>query len=130
MESEYLKQYLKKCDLSFTKVVNDKVIKLNNKNDITEPKHQQQIFEQPQPNEQSNVTIPVYQPNNNPFRPTNINNLEQTIIEHYLSYKMPYNVDVESEVNSLNSGLLNETNIKTEPNIYRNIINKYSLNKN
>ena len=80
--------------------------------------------------EQPNVTIPVKQPNNNPFRPTNINNIEQTIVEHYLSYRMPYNVDVESEVNSLISGLLNETNIKTEPNIYRNIINKYSLNKN
>jgi len=43
---------------------------------------------------------------------------------------MPYNVDVESEVNSLISGLLNETNIKIEPSIYRDIINKYSLNKN
>jgi len=123
MESEYLKQYLKKCDLSFTKVVNDKVIKLNNKNNITEPTKENT-------NEQSNVTIPKKQPNNNPFRPTNINNIEQTIIEHYLSYKMPYNVDIESEVNSLVSGLLNETNIKIEPNIYRDIINKYSLNKN
>jgi len=123
MESEYLKQYLKKCDLSFTKVVNDKVIKLNNKNNITEPTKENT-------NEQSNVTIPKKQPNNNPFKPTNINNIEQTIVEHYLSYRMPYNVDIESEVNSLISGLLNETNIKTEPNIYRNIINKYSLNKN
>ena len=123
MESEYLKQYLKKCDLSFTKVVNDKVIKLNNKNDITEPTKENT-------NKQSNVTIPEKQPNNNPFKPTNINNIEQTIIEHYLSYRMPYNVDVESEVNSLISGLLNETNIKIEPNIYRDIINKYSLNKN
>jgi len=123
MESEYLKQYLKKCDLSFTKVVNDKVIKLNNKNDITEPTKENT-------NKQSNVTIPEKQPNNNPFKPTNINNIEQTIIEHYLSYRMPYNVDVESEVNSLISGLLNETNIKIEPSIYRDIINKYSLNKN
>ena len=123
MESEYLKQYLKKCDLSFTKVVNDKVIKLNNKNDIAEPTKENT-------NKQSNVTIPEKQPNNNPFKPTNINNIEQTIVEHYLSYRMPYNVDIESEVNSLISGLLNETNIKIEPNIYRNIINKYSLNKN
>jgi len=123
MESEYLKQYLKKCDLSFTKVVNDKVIKLNNKNDITEPTKENT-------NKQSNVTIPEKQPNNNPFKPTNINNIEQTIVEHYLSYRMPYNVDVESEVNSLISGLLNETNIKIEPSIYRDIINKYSLNKN
>jgi len=123
MESEYLKQYLKKCDLSFTKVVNDKVIKLNNKNDITEPTKENT-------NKQSNVTIPKKQPNNNPFKPTNINNIEQTIVEHYLSYRMPYNVDVESEVNSLISGLLNETNIKIEPSIYRDIINKYSLNKN
>jgi len=123
MESEYLKQYLKKCDLSFTKVVNDKVIKLNNKNNITEPTKENT-------NKQSNVTIPEKQPNNNPFKPTNINNIEQTIIEHYLSYRMPYNVDVESEVNSLISGLLNETNIKIEPSIYRDIINKYSLNKN
>ena len=123
MESEYLKQYLKKCDLSFTKVVNDKVTKLNNKNDIAEPTKENT-------NKQSNVTIPEKQPNNNPFKPTNINNIEQTIIEHYLSYRMPYNVDVESEVNSLISGLLNETNIKIEPSIYRDIINKYSLNKN
>ena len=78
----------------------------------------------------TNVTIPKKQPNNNPFRPTNINNIEQTIVEHYLSYRMPYNVNVESEVNSLISGLLNETNIKIEPNIYRDIVNKYSLNKN
>jgi len=100
--------------------------------------HQQQTFEQPQAKEiaqvqpviNKKVTIPKKQPNNNPFKPTNINNIEQTIVEHYLSYRMPYNVDVESEVNSLISGLLNETNIKIEPSIYRDIINKYSLNKN
>ena len=44
--------------------------------------------------------------------------------------RLQYNVNIGSEVNSLTSGLLNETNIKTEPNIYRDIINKYSLNKN
>ena len=72
MESEYLKQYLKKCDLSFTKVVNDKVIKLNNKNDITEPTKENT-------NKQSNVTIPEKQPNNNPFKPTNIFNKKDKI---------------------------------------------------
>ena len=87
-----------------------------------------------QPKEQSivskKVTIPKKQPNNNPFRPTNINNIKQTIVEHYLSYRMPYNVDVESEAISLTSGLLNETNITLSPNEYRDIVNKYSLNKN
>ena len=67
-----------------------------------------------QPKEQltvnKKVTIPLKQPNNNPFCPTDINNIEQTVVEHYLSYRMPYNVDIESEVNSLISGLLNETN--------------------
>ena len=87
-----------------------------------------------QPKEQltvsKKVTIPLKQPNNNPFCPTDINNIEQTVVEHYLSYRMPYNVDVESEAISLTSGLLNETNIEVEPCVYRDIINKYSLNKN
>lgn len=122
MESEYLKQYLAKCDLSFTKVVNDNVTKLKIKNDIAEPQPKEIIQAQP------SVIIPKKQPNNNPFKPTNITNVEQTIIEHYLSYKMPYNVDVESELNSVVSGLLNETNIKIEPNIYKEIVKKYCKN--
>ena len=87
-----------------------------------------------QPKEQltvsKKVTIPKKQPNNNPFRPTDINNIEQTVVEHYLSYRMPYNVDIESEAISLTSGLLNETNITLSPNEYRDIVNKYSLNRN
>lgn len=134
MESEYLKQHLAKCDLSFTKAVNDNVINLKNINEIVEPEQKQNLFERPQPkeniNEQSNVTIPQKQPNNNPFKPTNINNIDQTIVEHYLSYKMPYNVDIESELNSVVSGFINETNIKIESEKYKNIVNKYGLSLN
>ena len=87
-----------------------------------------------QPKEQltvnKKVIIPLKQPNNNPFCPTDINNIEQTVVEHYLSYRMPYNVDIESEAISLTSGLLNETNIEVEPSMYQDIVNKYSLNKN
>lgn len=72
----------------------------------------------------------VLKPNNNPFRPTNINNTDQVILEHFLSYIMPYNVEIESELNSLVSGFEHETNIKVEPNKYREIILKYALSKN
>ena len=99
------------------------------KNYDIEYKQYEKVLQQKQ-STHNNVIIPKYQPNNNPFRPTNINNLEQTIIEHYLSYRMPYNVNIESEAISLTSGLLNETNITLSPNEYRDIVNKYKLCKN
>ena len=120
--------------IGFNIQYNDLEPNINTQEDIADflikceiPKEPEVIFQKQSTN--NNVIIPKYQPNNNPFRPTNINNIEQTIIEHYLSYRMPYNVDVESEINSLVSGLLNETNIKVEPNIYRDIINKYEMPK-
>jgi len=86
-----------------------------------------EVQELVQPIAMKKVAILEKKPNNNPFIPTDINNKELTIIEHYSSYRMPYKVDIESELNSVVSGLLNETNIRVEPNIYRDIVNKYSL---
>jgi len=76
------------------------------------------------------ISIPKVKPKNNPFRPSNSKDVGLTIIEHYLSYNAPYDINDPKDLASLVKCLELETGLAVTPKKYFDVITVNFLNRN